>query len=108
EGSELVIEAGIAGPIKSCGCSPGTVLEVRNLFFNTPVRRTFLKSDSTEAGHVADAFWRVALAQPTVHLTYRSGGKVVHDLPAATGVKDRIAVALGNELADSLLWIESR
>ncbi len=108
EGSELVVEGGVSGEVRTCGGPPGTVIEVRNLFFNTPVRRTFLKSDSTEAGHVADAFWRVALAQPTVHLTYRSGGKVVHDLPAATGVKDRIAVALGNELADSLLWIESR
>ncbi len=108
EGSELVVEGGVSGEVQTCGGPPGTVIEVRNLFFNTPVRRTFLKSDSTEAGHVADAFWRVALAQPTVHLTYRSGGKVVHDLPAATGVKDRIAVALGNELADSLLWIESR
>ena len=108
EGSELVVEGGVSGEVQTCGGPPGTVIEVRNLFYNTPVRRTFLKSDSTEAGHVADAFWRVALAQPTVHLTYRSGGKVIHDLPAATGVKDRIAVALGQELADALLWIESR
>ena len=108
EGSELGVEGGVSGEVQTCGGPPGTVIEVRNLFYNTPVRRTFLKSDSTEAGHVADAFWRVALAQPTVHLTYRSGGKVIHDLPAATGVKDRIAVALGQELADALLWIESR
>ncbi len=56
-------------------CPPGTVIEVRNLFFNTPVRRTFLKSDATEAGHVAEMFARIALAHPTVHLTYRSGGQ---------------------------------
>ena len=53
-----------------CGCPVGTVMEVRNLFFNTPVRRTFLKADSTEAGHVAETFTRIALAHPTVHLTY--------------------------------------
>jgi DNA mismatch repair protein MutL len=108
EGSELLIEAGIAGPIKSCGCPPGTVMEVRNLFFNTPVRRTFLKSDSTEAGHVAETFARIALAHPEVHLSFRSGGKVVHDLPPATGMRDRIAVFFGRELAESLLWVEGR
>src|SRR5436305_13154909 len=52
EGSELTVEAGAAGPVRACGCPPGTVIEVRNLFFNTPVRRTFLKSGPTRAGHV--------------------------------------------------------
>ena len=78
------------GPVQDCGCPPGTVIEVRNLFYNTPVRRTFLKSDATEAGHVAETFTRIALAHPTVHLTFRSGGKVLHDLPAVTGSKDRV------------------
>ena len=87
EGSEIMIEAGIAGPIKGCGCPTGTVMEVRNLFFNIPVRRTFLKSDTTEAGHVAETFSRIALAHPEVHLTFRSGGKIVHDLPPVTGMR---------------------
>jgi DNA mismatch repair protein MutL len=108
QGSEIVIEAGIAGPIKSCGCPPGTVMEVRNLFFNTPVRRTFLKSDTTEAGHVVETFLRVALAHPEVHLTFRSGGKIVHDLPPVTGMRERIGVFFGRELAESLLWVEGK
>lgn len=108
EGSEIQIEAGVAGPVKSCGCPPGTVMEVRNLFFNTPVRRTFLKSDATEAGHVAETFSRIALAHPEVHLTFRSGGKIVHDLPAVTGIRERIATFFGRELADSLLWVEGK
>jgi DNA mismatch repair protein MutL len=107
-GSEITIEGGVPGPVRDCGGPPGTVVEVRNLFYNTPVRRTFLKSDSTEAGHVAETFARIALAHPTVHLTFRSGGKVVHDLPAVTGIKERVAVFFGQELADSLLWVESR
>ncbi|MEO6810201.1 MAG: DNA mismatch repair endonuclease MutL [Isosphaeraceae bacterium] len=107
-GSELVIEGGEASPLRDCGCPVGTVIEVRNLFYNTPVRRTFLKSDSTEAGHVVDMFTRIALAHPTVHMTYRSSNKVVYDLPAVTGIKERVAVFFGQELADSLLWVESR
>src|SRR3954462_6455272 len=105
-GSELTIEGGQAGAVRACGIPPGTVIEVRNLFFNTPVRRTFLKSDSTEAGHVAEMFTRIALAHPDVHLTLRSGGKVIHDLPAVTGTRERIAIFHGRELAESLLWIE--
>ena len=85
EGSELLIEGGVSGPVKNCGCSPGTVMEVRNLFYNVPVRRAFLKSDMTESGHVADMFSRIALAHPEIHLTYRSGNKVVYDLPAGPG-----------------------
>jgi DNA mismatch repair protein MutL len=108
EGAELAIDAGQASPVRACGCPPGTVIEVRNLFHNTPVRRTFLKSDSTEASHVIEMFSRVALAHPTVHLTFRSGGKMVHDLPAVTGIKERIGVFFGQELADSLLWVESQ
>ncbi len=107
-GSEMQVDAGVAAPIRACGCPVGTVVEVRHLFHNTPVRRTYLKSDSTEAGHVIEMFTRIALAHPTVHLTYRSGGKVLHDLPAVTGIKDRIGVFFGRELADSLLWVESR
>jgi DNA mismatch repair protein MutL len=108
DGVEIAIDAGVTGPVRACGCPPGTVFEVRNLFHNTPVRRTFLKSDATEAGHVAEMFARIALAHPTVRLTFRSAGKLVHDLPAVTGVKERIAVFFGQELADSLLWVESR
>ncbi len=107
-GSEIVIEGGKAGPVQDCGGSPGTVIEVRNLFFNTPVRRTFLKSDQTESGHVAEMFTRIALAHPTVHLTFKTGGKVLYDLPAVTGLKERVAVFFGQELADALLWVENR
>ena len=107
-GSEIAIEAGISGPVKPCGCPPGTVMEVRNLFFNTPVRRTFLKSDTTEAAHVAETFARIALAHPEIHFSFRSGGKIVHDLPPVSGMRERIAVFFGRELAESLLWVEGR
>ncbi len=108
EGCEVAIEAGQISEIRPCGCPPGTVIEVRNLFFNTPVRRGFLKADGTEAGHVAEAFSRVALARPGVQFTYRSGGKVLHELPAASGLKERIAVFFGPEVAESLVWVEGR
>jgi DNA mismatch repair protein MutL len=108
EGSELTIEGGAFGPVKTCGCPAGTVIEVRNLFYNIPVRRTFLKSDMTESGHVVEMFSRIALAHPEIHLTFRSGTKVLHDLPPVAGTRDRIAAFFGRELAESLLWVEGR
>jgi DNA mismatch repair protein MutL len=107
-GSEITIEGGVASGVRECAASPGTVIEVRNLFHNTPVRRTFLKADSTESGHVAETFTRIALSHPTVHLVFKSGGKTLYDLPPTTGIKERVATFFGRELADSLLWIENR
>ena len=107
-GSEVEINAGVASEIRECGIAPGTILEVRNLFHNVPVRRAFLKSDTTEASHVTEAFTRAALANPRVHMILRSGNRVVHDVPASAGVKERVAMFFGQELADSLLWVESR
>jgi DNA mismatch repair protein MutL len=108
QGCELAIEGGVFGPVKKCGCPTGTVIEVRNLFHNIPVRRKFLKSDLTEGGHVVEMFQRIALAHPRVHFTYRSGGRVIHDLPATTGTHERIATFFGRELAESLLWVEGQ
>ncbi len=108
EGSELVIEGGVFAPIKPCGGPPGTVIEVRNLFHGIPVRRKFLKSDATESGHVVEMFSRVALARPEIHMTFRTGGRVLYDLPAVAGTRERIAIFFGRELAESLIWVESR
>ena len=104
----LEIEGGHFGEIKPVAGSPGTVVEVRDLFFNTPVRRRFLKSDTTEAGHVSEAFQRVVLARPEIHFTYRSGGKLVYDIPAQASLRERIGIFFGQELADDLIWIDSQ
>ncbi len=108
QASSIEIEGGLMGEIRNAPGSPGTIFEVRDLFFNTPVRRRFLKSDTTEAGHVVEAFQRVALAQPNIHMTYRSGGKLVYDIPAQAGLKERIGLFYGSELIEDLIWIDSQ
>ena len=107
-GHAIEIEGGIMGEIKTAAGSPGTVFEVRDLFYNTPVRRRFLKSDTTEAGHVSEAFQRVAMARPGIHLTYRSGNKLIYDIPAQAGLKERIGIFFGRDLIDDLIWIDSK
>src|SRR5690606_15053093 len=77
------------------------------LFYNTPVRRKFLRSPQTEMGHIVEAFTRVALAHANVHMTLRSGGRELHDLPATTYWAERIGAFFGGEVADSLIAVDS-
>ena len=82
EGYELTVEAGRRSEPRPCGCPVGTSVEVRQLFLNTPVRRKFLKTQSTEFGHIAEHFTRVAVAHPQLHLVLRHNDKTVYELPA--------------------------
>lgn len=106
-GAELAVQFGQAAAVQSCGCPLGTQIEVRNLFENTPVRRKFLKNVTTEFGHIAEQFTRVALAHPRLHLTLRHNGKLVFELPASAGPLDRLRLLFGDELAEQLVWVES-
>jgi DNA mismatch repair protein MutL len=107
-GAHLEVVAGESSGVEPCGCPPGTAIEVRNLFFNTPVRRKFLRSMQTEMGHLSEAFTRLALAHPEVHFTLRHNDRPVYDLPAAEDWVERIALLAGRDLAKDLIWIESR
>ncbi len=107
-GAELEITGGQQRPISPCGCPTGTLIEVHNLFFNTPVRRKFLRATQTEMGHVTEAFTRLALAYPDRHFTLRHQEKLMHDLPPTSDWLTRIAAFFGGELADQLLRVESR
>jgi DNA mismatch repair protein MutL len=105
-GAELEIVGGKMGEVAPCGCPVGTAVEVYNLFFNTPVRRKFLRTTQTEFGHVAEAFTRIALATPQVHFTLKHNDKQIFELAAADGPLERITRFFGRDLADALIWIE--
>jgi DNA mismatch repair protein MutL len=106
-GAEIEVTGGSMGQVAPCGCPVGTAVEVHNLFFNTPVRRKFLRTTATEFGHVSEAFTRVALAAPHVHFTLRHNDKPIFELAASDGWLERIALFFGRELAESLIWVES-
>lgn len=106
-GYEMFVRGGHTESVAPVGCPIGTTIRVDNLFFNTPVRRKFLRTAQTEAGHVTEAFTRVALAYPAVHLILRSGGKVVYDLPPCGDWQTRIHDFFGSEISGALIPIES-
>ena len=106
-GVELDVNCGERSEVIPCGCPTGTRIEIRNLFASTPVRRKFLKTKSTEFGHISDQFTRVALANPRLRMTLRHNDKVVFDLPASDGLIDRLQMFYGKSLTDHLVWVES-
>lgn len=106
-GSEITVRGGAVESPGPCGCPVGTVMEVRNLFFNTPVRHRFLKTAQTEKGHIVEAFTRLALANPQVHFVLTNNDKPVYDLPPSTRWADRILAFFGSEIADALIPINS-
>lgn len=105
-GYELAVQAGAVQPIKPCGMAPGTQIEVRQLFCNTPVRRKFLKKPATEFGQINEQFTRLALANPRLQLSLKHQGKKVHELPATLDLEERLRSFYGEDFAKQLIPIE--
>ena len=105
EGWTLSCEGGVEQPLMNAGCAPGTEISVSNLFFNTPVRRKFLKSDETESGHVEHQVRLHALAFPELRFVFIRDGQQVFDVPATHDLRRRIADFVGRETASSLMRI---
>jgi DNA mismatch repair protein MutL len=106
-GAQLEVRGGAAGSVAPCGCPVGTVLEIRHLFFNTPVRRKFLRSVQTELAHVTEAFTRIALAHPAVHFTLKHNERVIFDLPPVDSWRGRIVTFFGAEIGEALIPVAS-
>jgi DNA mismatch repair protein MutL len=106
-GIELTVKGGVAEPLQPVGCPVGTTIEVRHLFFNTPVRRKFLRTPQTEAGHVTEAFTRIALAFPKVSMRLLSGARTTFELPSTDSWCDRIRAFFGDEVAEALIPVDS-
>jgi DNA mismatch repair protein MutL len=106
-GAEISCHGGTLSAVRDWNGAPGTRIEVRHLFFNTPVRRKFLRTTSTEMGHLCETFTRLALAQPTLHLTLRHNGKDVYEVPANAPLLDRLGLFFGAELRDKLYAVQA-
>ena len=103
EGTIVSAEGGQIRMVKAIGAPEGTQIEVRNLFFNTPARKKYLKNDATEYGHILSTVTSMALASPQVSFKLIHDGKTVFDLPASEDVMIRIRSLLGRDMAENLV-----
>ena len=103
EGSCIIFHGGEEEELRAAGCSPGTHIEVLELFYNTPARRQFLKSAETEAAHAEHQVRLHALAFPNMRFAFVQEGGVVFDVASTPDLRHRIAELFGQELAEKLL-----
>ena len=89
-GTEITMSAGKMQDVREAGCPPGTAIDVRNLFFNVPARRKFLRSAPTESDHVRQTFITAALARPGTGFTLTVDRRRLYNLPAQAGLAERL------------------
>jgi DNA mismatch repair protein MutL len=102
---QLECAGGQAGEIREAAGSPGTVIEIRDLFFNVPARRRWLKGDSTEFSHVVELLQAVAAANPEVGFSLTHGERKAFDVPAGQSQDERVRALYGDRFSEGLLEV---
>jgi len=104
-GTQIIIEGSEVKSQQACQFSGGTSISVKNLFFNVPARRNFLKSDVQEANHILEEFYRVVLINPNIAFTYHHNGKLIYQLEKSNQ-KQRIVNIFGKSYTERLIPVE--
>jgi DNA mismatch repair protein MutL len=102
-GTELDIQGGVMRSVKPAPWDKGTEITVRDLFFNIPARRKFLRSNDTELGHIARLVTHYAIARPEIRFTLESEGRALMDAVAVTELRERIYQVFGEGFLDNLV-----
>ncbi|MDU5106060.1 DNA mismatch repair endonuclease MutL [Clostridium sp.] len=107
-GSEIVIEGGEIISLNDIGTNKGTIIEVRDLFYNVPARKKFLKTISREGALIGDIVNRIALSHPEVSIKfYNNGKKVLHSYGTGNLI-DVIRTIYGKSISDNLIYFENK
>lgn len=104
-GTHIHIEASHVTQQDYCNCPQGSQIEIKNLFYNIPARRNFLKSNHVELRHIIDEFERVAIPHPDIHFSFTHNGDDLFDLPKA-GLRQRIVNVFGSKFNEKLVPVE--
>ncbi|MEN8224562.1 MAG: DNA mismatch repair endonuclease MutL [Bacteroidota bacterium] len=104
-GTKLTVEGSKFVGQKPCTTASGTIISVKNLFFNVPARRNFLKSNTVELRHITDEFLRVAMVNPNVSFSLQANNKLVYQLKKS-GLKERIVAIYGKNYKEKLIPLE--
>lgn len=102
-GTEVVITGGKEPDIHAAGASLGTTIKVEDLFFNTPARKKFLKTNHTEAAHISDFITKLALSHPEIAFRFINNNKMALVTPGSGKLYDAIRAIYGKNVSDSLL-----
>ena len=104
-GTEVAIAGGKTPDIHATGASLGTTIKVEDLFFNTPARKKFLKTNHTEAAHISDFITKLALSHPEIAFRFINNNKMALVTPGSGNLYDAIRAIYGKTVAESLLTL---
>jgi len=107
-GTEVEIQGGVLRSVKPVPWNDGTEITVRDLFFNIPARRKFLRSHDTELGHIARLVTHYALAHPEIRFTLESEGRALIDAVAVADLRERIYQIFGEGFLDNLVELSGQ
>lgn len=102
-GTKIEISGGKMLGVEDTGCPVGTRIEIRNLFFNVPARRKFLRAEQTELAHIRQLFLVHALAHPDIGMSLKVDERLVYNLPMSGRMEDRISELYGSGFVDKLM-----
>jgi DNA mismatch repair protein MutL len=106
-GTRIVVDAGRIEEITETGCPEGTSITVTQIFDPVPVRKKFMKTETTEQGYCLDVITRTALAHPQVRMSVIANGREVLKIPATNDLSERMALILGMDFMDHLLPVQA-
>ncbi|MGJ8676420.1 MAG: DNA mismatch repair endonuclease MutL [Akkermansiaceae bacterium] len=104
-GTEVFVDGGVLKDVRDAGVPEGTCMEVKQIFFNVPARRKFLKAETTESAHVEHQVRLHALASPEVRFTFLKDGRPIFDLAGTPDWRVRISGLSGAEIASKLIEV---
>ena len=107
-GTIVEINGGKIARVEEAGLPPGTSITVRDLFFNVPARKKFLKAESTELSHIASLVTHYALAHPDKHFELHSAANAMLVAPPVGGYSERVYQVFGKETLDQLIPVAAR
>jgi len=107
-GTRAVVEGGEIKEIAEAGCPSGTSIYVKDIFYTTPVRRQFLKKESTEQAHCLDYITRLALCDTNCRIKVVTNKKTVLNIPRAKDMSERISFVFGKEFTKNALLVEGK
>ena len=105
-GAELLVEGGEVGEVQPAGCPAGTTVEVEDIFYNTPARQKFLKTDATEFDHVNTVVTQYALANPDVSVSLEHNDREVFATEGNDDLRSTVLAVYGREVAEAMVAVD--
>lgn len=105
-GTRVMVESGEIKDVVETGCPVGTSVSVSDIFYSVPVRKKFLKKDSTEQGYCVDIIMKLVLPHPGVRVKVVADGRTILNVPRTKDLAERIPLILGRDLSGNVLYVE--